>query len=75
MSEGNQLSFEKVMFEYHDVFSLEEDGRAETDMIEFEISTGDELPKKQATRRVPYATCQDAEQLKRIHKIVVIKTI
>ena len=62
------------MFEYHDVFSLEEDERGETDMIEFEINTGDELPRKQAARRIPYAARQEvAEQLERMQKIGVIK--
>ena len=57
------------MFEYHDVFSLEEDERGETDMIEFEINTGDELPRKQAARRIPYAARQEvAEQLERMQK-------
>ena len=47
LSEGDHLPLEKIMFEYHDVFSLEEDERGETDMIEFEINTGDELPRSE----------------------------
>ena len=74
LSEGDHLPLEKIMFEYHDVFSLEEDERGETDMIEFEINTGDELPRKQAARRIPYAARQEvAEQLERMQKIGVIK--
>ena len=66
---------EDLISEYHDVFSLNEDEQGETDMIEFEINTGDELPRKQAARRIPYGACQEvAEQLERMQKIGVIKT-
>ena len=42
-------------------------------MVEFEINTGDELPRKQAARRIPYAACQEvAEQLDRMQKTNVI---
>ena len=65
---------EELLSEYHDVFSLDEDERGETDMIEFEINTGDELPKKQAARRIPYAARQEvAKQLERMQKIGVVK--
>jgi len=59
--------------DYHDVFSLEEGERGETDMVE--LNTGDELSRKQAARRIPYAACQEvAEQLqKSIQKTGVIK--
>ena len=64
---------ETLLTDYHDVFSLEEDERGETDMVEFEINTGDELPNKQAARRIPYAARQEvAEQLDRMQKIGVI---
>ena len=65
---------EELLFEFHNIFSLDEDERGETDMIEFEINTGDELPKKRAARRIPYAARQEvAEQLERMQKIGVIK--
>ena len=65
---------EELLSEYHDVFSLDEDERGETDMIKFEINTGDELPRKQAARRIPYGAHQEiAEQLERMQKIGVIK--
>ena len=36
-------------------------------MIEFEINTGDELPRKQAARGIPYAAHQEvAKQLERM---------
>ena len=73
-SEGDHLPLEELLSEYHDVFSLDEDERGETDMIEFEINTGDELPRKQAARRIPYGARQEvAEQLERMQKIGVIK--
>ena len=38
-------------------------------MVEFEINAGDELPRKQAARRIPYAVHQEvAEQLERMQQ-------
>ena len=38
------LPLEDLLVEYHDIFSLEEDERGETDLIEFDIDTSDEAP-------------------------------
>ena len=46
---------EKLLVEYHDIFCLEEDERGETNLVEFEIDTGDESPRKQPVRRTPFA--------------------
>ena len=40
LSEGDHLPLGELLSEYHDVFSLDEDEREETDMIEFEIIQG-----------------------------------
>ena len=48
--------------EYHTIFSLEENERGETDLIQFEIDTGDSPPKKQPTRYVPHAARQEIEK-------------
>ena len=42
LSEGDRLPLEKLLFEYHNVFSLE-DEQEETSMIKFEINKGNEL--------------------------------
>ena len=42
----------------HDVFSLEEGKRGETDNVQFEIDTGD-APQKQPPRRMPFAVRQE----------------
>ena len=34
----------------------------ETDMIKFEINTGDKLRKKQAARRISYGVCQECKR-------------
>ena len=47
LSEGNQIPLEELLSEFHDVFSLGEDERRESDVIKFEVNTGDKLPKKQ----------------------------
>ena len=43
-------------------------------MIEFKINTGDELPRKQVARRLPYAArLEVVDQLDRMQRIGVIK--
>ena len=43
-------------------------------MIEFEINIGDELPRKQAARRISYGARQEvAKQFERMQKIGLIK--
>ena len=64
MSEDH-LPLEELLSEYHDVFSLDEDERGEADMIEFEINTGDELPRKQAARRIPYGARQSCRTIRK----------
>ena len=59
LSEEHHLLLKALLSKYHDVFSLEEDERGETDMIEFEINTENELPRKQVARRLPYAAHQE----------------
>ena len=49
--------------EYHTIFSLEENTRGETDLIQFEIDTGDSTPKKQPKRYVPHAPHQEVARL------------
>ena len=44
-----------VLSEYHQVLSLEAGERGETDLMQFEISTVDALPKKQPPWRIPHA--------------------
>ena len=40
--------------DHHDVFSLEEGERGETDIVQFEIDTGDAPPQKQPPGRMPF---------------------
>ena len=49
---------------HHDVFSLEDGERGETDLVHMEIDTGDASPRKQPPRRMPFAVRQEvARQL------------
>ena len=50
------LLLEDLLEEYHDIFSLDKDERGETDLIEFEVDTSDEAPRKQLVRRTPLAS-------------------
>ena len=41
--------------EYHHMFSIAEEERAETSLVEFNINTNGVTPIKQAAQRVPFA--------------------
>jgi len=59
--------------EYHDIFSLEEGERGETDWIKFKINTGDEPLRNQAVRKVPFAVRHEvANQLEKMQRNGVI---
>lgn len=60
--------------DHHDVFSLEEGERGETDIVQFEIDTGDSPPQKQPPRRMPFVVRQEvAKQLKQMQKDGVVQ--
>ena len=44
-----------VLEQYHGIFSLDEGERGETNLVEFNIDTGESTPIKQVARRVPFA--------------------
>ena len=49
--------------DYHTIFSLEENERGTTDLIQLEIDTGDSPPKKQPTRYITRAARQEVTRL------------
>ena len=51
------LLYSDFLADHHDVFSLEEGERGEMDFFPMEINTGDNNPKKQSPRRMPFAVC------------------
>ena len=44
-----------VVEQYHSLFSLDEREQGETNLVEFNIDTGESTPIKQVARRVPFA--------------------
>ena len=63
-----------ILGEFHDIFSLDDDERGETSLVEFNIDTGDSPPIKQAARRVPYAARHEiATQLSKMQDGGVIQ--
>ena len=70
--ESSQLN--KVLCAYHVIFSLEEGKRGETNLVEFEIDTGDSIPSKQPARQVPFAALKEiAMQLEKMQNAGVIQ--
>ena len=60
--------------DHHQAFCLDELERGETDLLQFQIDTGDAVPKKQHARRMPFAVQQEvARQLKKMQASGVIQ--
>ena len=69
-------SFLQFLSNHHEAFSLEDNERGETNLLEMEIDTGDAPPKKQRPRRVPFAVRQEiseSRQLKKMQEAQVIR--
>ena len=62
------------LVDHHDVFSLEEGEHGETDMMQFEIDTGDAPPQKQPPRKMPFVVRQEvAKQLTQMQESGVVQ--
>ena len=72
-----ELFSEKLLLllqEYHDVFSLEDSERGETDVIAVHIDTGDTPPQAQPVCRIPLAVHQEvARQLQQMQEDGIIQ--
>ena len=74
LSKEKQDRLLSVIGDYHDVFSLNEGERGETDLVEMDINTGEATPTRQAVRRLPFAVRQEvARQLKEMQDKNVIR--
>ena len=72
MEERNRLC--NVLEQYHGTFSLDEEERGETYLVEFNIDTGESTPINQVARRVPFAARQEiAAQLSKMQEEGVIQ--
>jgi len=64
----------ELLLQYHDVFSLPEDDRGETDIVQLKKDTGNAPPQRQRVRRIPVAAHQEvATLLKSMQKAAVIQ--
>jgi len=64
----------EMLMGHHHLFSVEEDERGETDLVQFGIDTGEAPPKKQPARRIPYAARQEvAIHLQKMQEANVIQ--
>ena len=72
--EQERTQLTTMLEKYHEVFSLVEGERGETDLTEIHIETGDATPKKQPVRRVPFAVRREvARQLQHMQEDGVIQ--
>ena len=66
--------FNSFLAGFHDVFSLEEGERRETDLTEMVINTGDSPPRRVPARRMPLAVRREvSKQLKNMQQAGVIQ--
>ena len=74
LPESDAASLQEFLISNHDVFSLEDGERGETDLVSMEIKTGDSLPCKQPLRRMPFVVRKEvAKQLKDMQRNNVIQ--
>ena len=64
----------KFLAEHHDIFSLEDGERGETNLTQLVINTGDAAPMKQPPRKMPFVVRQEvAKHLKKMQETGVIQ--
>ena len=74
LDETQTAKFETFLGQYHDVFSLEDGERGETDLTEMVIETGDSPSQRVPARRMPLAVRREvARQLKDMQRAGVIR--
>ena len=65
-----------LLEKYHEIFSLTEGERGETELTQMYIDTGDAILKKQPVRRVPFAIRQEvAKELQKMQSEGVIQPL
>ena len=63
-----------LLADHHDVFSVEEGERGETDIVQFGIDTGDSPPQKQPPRRMTFVVRKKvAKQIKQMQESGVVR--
>ncbi len=76
MPQSQKEDFHSVLAEHHEAFVLVDGERGETDLVQFQIDTGDAPPKRQPLRRTPFAVRQEvARQLKEMQEMGVINPL
>ena len=58
-----QVKLKALLSEFHEAFSLDDDERGETDLVQLTIDTGDAPLRRQSARRIPMAAQQELAQL------------
>ena len=58
-SESERKELAEAIADYHEAFSLTSGERGETDLVQFEIDTGEARPKKLPVRRMPFVVREE----------------
>ena len=62
LPEKEKSEFLAFLMDNHDAFSLEVGERGETEVVQFEIDTGDTAPKKQCPHHMPFSVRQEVSR-------------
>ena len=74
LSKLEKEKFCQFLMDHHTVFSLEDNERGETNLVQLEIDTGDAQPRRQHPRRLPYVAKQEvARQLQTMQEAGIIQ--
>ena len=74
MPPGDTCQLQDFLKENHEVFSLEDGERGETDLVSMEINTEGASPRRQAPRRMPFIVRQEvAKQLEEMQRNGVVE--
>ena len=74
LDEGQTKELLSLITNHHAAFCLDDQERGETNLVEMEIHTGEEAPRRAAARRMPFAVRQEvARQLRTMQEAGVIE--
>ena len=74
LSTLEKRTLNECLCNYHEAFVLDPNERGETELVQFTIDTGDEHPRRQPARRMPFAVREEvARQLKTMQENGVIR--
>jgi len=74
LSDEECLQLRRLLADYHDIFSLNDDERGKTELVKFQIDTGEAYQRRQPAQRILFSAHKEiAKQLEKMQKDNVIQ--